>query len=121
MVLGMALDLRELPSSRGGDKCAHRFCALERRYLGQWGKEGREQKLSMLSSGPSSQPLPKLFVALKHFPPKDIYAEMLMDTESVQQSRLDSSGYEPSCVLERTSLYGLFSLLENKVVRVDSF
>ena len=46
---------------------------------------------------------------------------MLMDTDSMQQSRLDSSGYEPSCVLERTSLYGLFSLLESEVVRVDSF
>lgn len=57
-----------------------------------------------------------MFVALKHFPPKDSYTEMLMDTDSVQQSRLDSSGYEPSCVLERMSLYGLLSLLESKVV-----
>lgn len=53
MVLGMALDLKELPS-RGGNERAHRFCALERHCIGQWGKEGRKQKLRMLSSGPSS-------------------------------------------------------------------
>lgn len=52
MVLGMALDLKEL-TSRGGNKCAPRFCALERHCIGQWGKEGRGQKLRMLSSGPS--------------------------------------------------------------------
>lgn len=69
MVLGMALDWKELSSSRGGDECAHRFCALERHYIGQWGEKGREQKLRMLSPGPSSQPLPKLFVCcLKAFP-----------------------------------------------------
>ena len=53
MVLSMALDLKELPS-RGGNERAHRFCALERHCIGQWGKEGRKQKLRMLSSGPSS-------------------------------------------------------------------
>lgn len=89
---------------------------------GSGGKKEESRSLECCHLAPVPSPcLNYLFVALKYFPPKDSYTEMLMDTDSMQQSRLDSSGCEPSCVLERTSLYGLLSLLESEVVRLDSF
>lgn len=55
MVLGMALALKELPF-KGGDKCAHRCCTLERHCPGQWGEGERA------ASGPSCCSL-SLFLA----------------------------------------------------------
>lgn len=106
MVLGMALDLKELPS-RGGDEWAHRCSSLERCCPGQWGREEGEQELRMLASGPSFYScLNYLFAAWKHFLPRDSYTETPMDTESMQQSGLDSSGCEPSYVLWATFSFG---------------
>lgn len=48
MVLGMTLALKEF-LSRGEDKCAHRYYALERGYREQWGKEERKQHFRVLS------------------------------------------------------------------------
>lgn len=120
MFLCMALALKVLPS-RDGNKCAHRCCALERHCPGQWGKEEGEQKLRVLSSVVSAPYLNYLSAAWKHFPPRDSHREMPLDMESMEKSWLDSSGSEPFSVLERTSLYGLHSLLGNTVVKADGF
>lgn len=112
MILGTALALKELPFRDGG-KCA--TDALERHCPGQWGKEEGEQKLRICHLVPVAAPC-KTVCFGKAFPSQ---GQLHSDAHGCRISTAGACG--PSCVLERTSLLGLPSLLEDKVAKVDGF